>query len=875
MRIMIRFEDVKDQTTAEYFNGNEFSIDAFEKKYTAFPSETYVQAIKRVCDYVASVEATKELREYWSERWFDEIYNDWWQPSGSVMQGAASGRNISLCNCTTLSLGTGIEGEEWDNLESIIRNTAYTTAKTAAYRQGLGIDFSRLRPVGAQVLNSANESSGAIHWMKFIDSIGYYVGQKGRIPAMLFSLSCSHPDVEAFIQVKSDYTKIQNANISVQCTDAFYDAVKKDADWRLFFEIPEVKKGDRIYLDSQSKCMDCHFDRDNKQWYTIARRDRKGEVIERIVKARALMEFIAKNMHANAEPGIQNIDLARRYSNSDYVYDASDEYDSRIVSTNACSEQYLSRESLCVLASLNAGKFSANDEECKKELEKIAESENRFLDNVNEVELKNGTYATPYQKLAIEKLRRTGAGFTNMCAWLFKKNMEYGSEDGNKAVANFMKWYNFQLYKSSIALGKEKGSFGLFNREKYEQSPFVKRMMKMGLQFEAMRNVTVTSIAPTGTLTTQFRETALSYGVEPAFYIYWWKRTRMGGKYEYYFCVPTVVREYFAQHGCPIPMDSDTLKDTWDGKLGRPIAEFIEANKDKIGIKFKSSTNIHPMEKLDLMSQVMKWVDSSISVTYMLPENSDWKSVYDFVLAAHEKEVKSIAAFPDKKMYGIVSFCPFKDLATKLTQEGITIHEQNFSKEELEELHGKTYLSPDKYKIQKTVAPKRTKDLPCDIHHVKITKKLDKVRTFDYIVLVGLMPPNDPYEIFVAENGILDKKYKNGVITKKARGVYSLIVDDKVVLDDIAKDATESEDVLTRLVSCGLRHGADIHFVVQQLEKSKGDLFAFSKAICRVLKKYIKDETPEKGSTCPMCGSNELFRIEGCVSCKCGWSKCN
>jgi ribonucleotide reductase alpha subunit len=336
MRIMIRFEDVKEQTTAEYFNGNEFSIDAFEKKYTAFPGETYCQAIKRVCDYVASVEATKELREYWSERWFDEMYNDWWQPSGSVMQGAASGRNISLSNCTTLSLGTGIEGEEWDNLESIIRNTAYTTAKTAAYRQGLGIDFSRLRPVGAQVLNSANESSGAIHWMKFIDSIGYYVGQKGRIPAMLFSLSCSHPDVEAFVQVKSDYTKIQNANISVQCTDTFYDAVKKDADWRLFFEIPEVKKGDHIYLDSQSKCMDCHFDRDKKQWYTIARRDRKGEVIERIVKARALMELIAKNMHANAEPGIQNIDLARRYSNSDYVYDASDEYDCRIVSSNAC-----------------------------------------------------------------------------------------------------------------------------------------------------------------------------------------------------------------------------------------------------------------------------------------------------------------------------------------------------------------------------------------------------------------------------------------------------------------------------------------------------------------------------------------------------------
>jgi ribonucleotide reductase alpha subunit len=185
-------------------------------------------------------------------------------------------------------------------------------------------------------MNSANESTGSIHWMKFIDSIGYYVGQKGRIPAMLFSLSCSHPDIEDFIKIKSDYTSIQNANISVQCLDAFYDAVKKDADWHLTFEIPEVKKGDRIYIDSQSKSMDAHFDREKKKWYTIANRDRKGEAIEQTIKARYLMELIAKNMHANAEPGIQNIDVARKYSNSDYVYNPEDEYDSRIVSTNAC-----------------------------------------------------------------------------------------------------------------------------------------------------------------------------------------------------------------------------------------------------------------------------------------------------------------------------------------------------------------------------------------------------------------------------------------------------------------------------------------------------------------------------------------------------------
>ena len=119
-----KFEDVKKMTVAEYFKNNQFSIDAFKKKYALYENETYVQAVKRVCDFIASVEKTDALKKYWSERWFNEIFNDWWHPAGSIMQGAGSGRKISLANCTTISLGAKREDEEWDNLESIIKNTA-------------------------------------------------------------------------------------------------------------------------------------------------------------------------------------------------------------------------------------------------------------------------------------------------------------------------------------------------------------------------------------------------------------------------------------------------------------------------------------------------------------------------------------------------------------------------------------------------------------------------------------------------------------------------------------------------------------------------------------------------------------------------------
>ena len=194
------------------------------------------------------------------------------------------------------------------------------------------------------------------------------------------------------------------------------------------------------------------------------------------------MELIAKNMHQNAEPGIQNIDVARKYSNSDYMYDPNDEYDSRIIGTNACSEQYLSRESLCVLASLNVGKFSTVPEIYVKQLERVGVSMNRFLDNVNECELIYETYATPHQRLAIEKLRRTGAGVTNIVEWLFKKKLAYATKDANNTFEEFTKLFNYWLYYSSECNGKEKGNFGLFNKEKWKSSPFVKRVIEESIK---------------------------------------------------------------------------------------------------------------------------------------------------------------------------------------------------------------------------------------------------------------------------------------------------------------------------------------------------------------------------------------------------------
>jgi ribonucleoside-diphosphate reductase alpha chain len=153
-------------------------------------------------------------------------------------------------------------------------------------------------------------------------------------------------------------------------------------------------------------------------------------------------------------------------------------------------------------------------------------------------------------------------------------------------------------------------------------------------------------------------------------------------------------------------------------------------------------------------------------------------------------------------------------------------------------------------------------------------KKLDKQRVFDFLVLVGVA--NDkPVEIFAFENGHFDKKITTGEIVKTASRKYDLILAGGQVVTNITKDTTASEDALTRQVSLHLRSGTDISLIVEQLEKVEDDMLAFSKALARALKKYIKDGTPVNGQKCPKCGA-QMVRLEGCASCSagCGYSKC-
>lgn len=804
----ILFDNVKHVLPEEYFKGSMFAVNTFKDKYLVeeFKEITPAEVFWRVVKYAASAEATKELKEYWAKRWFHEIYTGQWMPAGSILQGAANPNKVSLANCTTLGFAE-------DSLESIF-DTAYQVAKVAAYRQGLGVHYN-LRPKNMRVRNSSKISEGNTHWMKYINQIGNVVGQKGRIPAMLFSINDYNPDLLDFITIKSDQKTIDNANISIHFSDKFMETLVKDGTWKMRYE-------------SQT-----------------------GEVLETEEKASVIFEKFVNNNWAFAEPGAQFIDIAKKYSNSDYLGD--DRW--KIKSTNACSEQYLeylkgSSSGLCMLSSANYmylfRTFGKNIDLAKEYLRKsIAPSMTRFVDNIVTKEIDDKRYPIKEQLYSLKGLRRIGIGVTNLDGYLIYSGIGYDTEEGIETIYQMTDYFNLGLYESSIALGAEKGSFEAFNQELYEQSPFVKQMKKRHkLDFKTMRNVCVGSIAPTGSLSLMFAD-LVSYGIEPIMGLYYWKRSRTSGSYEWSFVVPAFVREILKNQQIDIGMESDSISDP-DGSKGEKIAAIIDKHFPKN--KFKPAHMIDPFAKVKLMAKLTKeCVDSSISVTYNLPEDVSKETVKNLYIEAWKQGVKSIAIYRDKSRTGIVEF------------ESPRIVNKRYGEKQEEQTEVLLKYS------------KRPSDLPADVHHIT-------VRGEKWIAFVGI---NDskPYEIFAGKQDeiSLPTKYKHGVIHKDKKNYFFVTGEGEDMLKvNISKSFKNDEhSALTRQVSLNMRHAVPLIYIIDQLDKSHGTIVDYSKVLMRVLKNYLNDEDIKGQVKCKDCGSKNIQYVEKCFVCgDCGSSKC-
>ena len=380
------------------------------------------------------------------------------------------GRKVSLSNCYVIE-------PPKDNLESIF-DCAKKLARTYSYGGGCGVDISGLSPRGARINNAAKETSGAVSFMELYSLVTELIGQNGRRGALMISIDCSHPDVEHFIDLKTDLEKVTKANISIRLTKEFMDAVQNN---------------EKFTLRYQRECT--------------------GEIIEKEVDARALFRHIAEVNWDYAEPGALFWDRIREWN----LLSNTEEFS--YAGVNPCAEEPLPAGGSCLLGSINLAEFVQNPftPQATFDFDAFKQCVRVCVRALNEV-LEEGLPLHPLQEQreSVEKWRQIGLGIMGLADMLIKLGISYGEEESLKLCDRI----GFAMADTAIAtsakLAKEFGAYPACNVEEIMNTPFflantteatTDLVKKYGL-----RNSQLLTIAPTGTLSTML---GISGGIEP------------------------------------------------------------------------------------------------------------------------------------------------------------------------------------------------------------------------------------------------------------------------------------------------------------------------------------------------------------------------
>jgi len=425
---------------------------------------------RRVAHALAQPEANPAL---WEERFLAAMADFRFIPAGRIVAGAGSGRRVTLFNCFVM-------GEIEDDLGSIFAHLR-EAALTMQQGGGIGYDFSTLRPKGAPVRGVGADASGPLSFMDVWDAMCRTIMSAGsRRGAMMATLPCDHPDIEAFIEAKREPGRLRSFNLSVLITDPFMAAVDADGDWALTF----------------------------------------GGQVFRTVRARALWDQIMQATFAYAEPGVLFIDRINARNNLAYC--------ETIRSTNPCSEQPLPPYGACLLGSVNLSRlvldpFTEAARLDEAALDGLVGTAVRMLDNTIDV----SGFPLEEQRHEAYAKRRIGLGVTGLADALIMCRATYGSD---AAVALADRWtarINRAAYLASAALAAEKGAFPLYDREAYLAGETVRGLdgdVREAIAAHGIRNALLTSIAPTGTISLWADN--VSSGIEPIFALAYTRRVK-------------------------------------------------------------------------------------------------------------------------------------------------------------------------------------------------------------------------------------------------------------------------------------------------------------------------------------------------------------
>jgi len=490
--------------STEYFHGDSFVASVFVDKYALKDSYDNIYEIspvdmhKRLATEFARIDSDKYGLDF-NERY--EVYFSALDkfarivPSGGVM--SAVGNNfqyMSASNCVVVEPPKDSIGGIFD--------TAKALAQLYKRRAGVGTDLSTLRPEKAAVTNAAKTSSGAWSFADLYSSVTGMICQSGRRGALLLSLDVHHPDVLQFARMKSDRTKVTNANVSVRLSNEFLNAVEKNIEYE-----------QRWPCDGKPK-------------------------ISKMVDARTVWKEIATRAAEDGDPGIMFWDNVCDYLPA-HCYEQF-----RTVSSNPCGEINLSSYDSCRLISINLTAYVKNPFKDNASFDFKSFSEDvkigmQMIDNLIDLELElidrikticdEGFETEIWNKLqkSGELGRRTGLGTHGLADALVQLGIKYDSDEALNAVDKIYKALRDNAYQMSVDLAKVRGPFPIFDWEKEKNNKFIKRLPRKilkDMEKYGRRNISLLTQAPTGSVAIVsklggFDAYNISSGIEPIFQI--------------------------------------------------------------------------------------------------------------------------------------------------------------------------------------------------------------------------------------------------------------------------------------------------------------------------------------------------------------------
>jgi ribonucleoside-diphosphate reductase alpha chain len=507
---------------------------------------------------VRIADALKDTPEHF-EDFKDAMRHMRFLPAGRVQNAMGAARQTTAYNCF-------VSGVIEDSMDVIMKRAA-EAAETMRRGGGIGYDFSRLRPRGELIKSLDSKASGAVSFMGIFDAVCQTIASSGhRRGAQMGVLRVDHPDIEQFITAKHDSTTMTGFNISVGITDEFMNHLDAGKPFPLRFEGKVYKEVDPV----------------------------------------ALWDMIMRSTYDWAEPGVVFLDRMNEMNNLWYC--------ETLEATNPCAEQPLPPYGACLLGSFNLTKYvddkSFDWDQFKADIHTVV----RAMDNV----VDRTIYPLPEQKSEAENKRRMGLGVTGMANAGELLGYPYATPTFMEWAEKVLKMLRDECYTASALLAQEKGTFPLYDKDKYIQGRFFKTLPKKVrelIEEHGLRNSHLTSIAPTGTIS--LTADNVSSGIEPPYSLYY-----------------------------------DRTIQQFDGHQ----IERVEDYAYNQGVSGRTANEITADEHVDVLCLASKYVDSAVSKTCNVGDDVTYDEFKQLYYKAWKGGCKGITTFrASGKRFGILN----------------------------------------------------------------------------------------------------------------------------------------------------------------------------------------------------------------------------